>query len=158
MAELLAVASSFPHRLTSRLHSKSNLIATLHCCSEQEATAHAADRCGQADLCKNASRWFCLYLSRDKTCHKQYTIYMLPQESSGKTPNVHRGVIRPSQFYFWEVSRARLQWVVVVCLARPFPLYNYIVHTLYREVVLFSEMLFWYEIFPLLSLQVSYTL
>ncbi len=36
-------SSSFPRHLTSRLHSKSNLIATLHCCSEQEATAHAAE-------------------------------------------------------------------------------------------------------------------
>ena len=33
-------------------------------------------------------------------CHKQYTIYMLPQESWGKTPNVYRGVTITSRFFF----------------------------------------------------------
>ncbi len=90
----LAVASSsFPRRLTSRLHSKSN---PLHCCSEQEEVVSA----------KKLRDEFYLYLSRDKTCHKQYTIYMLPQESWGKTPNVYMEGSPHPPYFFSGRSRA----------------------------------------------------
>ncbi len=48
-----------------------------------------ARRSGQTDLCKKLRDEFYLYLSRDKTCHKQYTIYMLPQGKD--TKRVWRG-------------------------------------------------------------------
>ena len=35
---------------------------------------------------------------------------MLPQESWGKTPNMYRGVTRPSWFFFWEVACQTKEW------------------------------------------------
>ncbi len=51
----------------------------------------------KSGLCKKLRGEFYLYLSRDKTCHKQYTIYMLPKQSWGKTPN--EGSPHPPDFF-----------------------------------------------------------
>ncbi len=105
---LAVISSYFPHRLTSRLHSKSN---PFHCCSEQQATAHAADRSGEAALVSAkksfAMNFICI---SHVTSNKQYTITQFicfPMESWGKSIE---GSPDPPDFLFWEVAYQTKEW------------------------------------------------
>ena len=107
---LRSKAQRSPRLASSRLLSLSSPLDKLSPQQKQSSPSlQRARRSGQAGLCKKLCDEFYLYLSRDKTCHKQCTIYMLPW---GKTPNVYGGVTRPSRFFSWEVARTRLGYAV----------------------------------------------